>query len=92
MITFETVSSWSGDNPEKDPTFLLKRISKFIEKEPNAAAFISFTVGMVGIENPVTASLLALAMYEGMRQSQEDSEALAKQIGGQNKQKREGSA
>lgn len=82
MISIETTQSFLGemnDNPTGEG--LIGTLAEFVRQEPNVAAFMTMVCSNEAVKNPVTAALVAVAVYEKMRKSQEEAERLKKQMG-----------
>ena len=91
MISPETCQTFIAELAKTtDQAFLVKRLAEFVEKEPHLCAFVSVALGNIGaFSNPVSTALIALAIYEKMRVSQEKADELRRTIGGEAQKERE---
>lgn len=81
MISIETTHAFLGEIANRpDENVIMKLLSEFALKEPHVFSFISIICANEAVKNPVTSALLAVAVYEKMRISQQEAEQLKREI------------
>lgn len=79
MISIETTQAFLASlSKDKDNNAALKLLADFVIKEPNLMAFTAVCIGSNVFQNPVTAAMIALSIYEKMRTSQQEADDLRK--------------
>lgn len=83
MISIETTAAFFGEmsSHAKDSPYVLQLVADFAKSEPNVIGLVTTTLSNEEIfSNPVATAIFAVAMYEKLRRSQEQSDTLKRQV------------